>query len=99
MQCFQISANGEETPMSSAPIANFRCSWSGTSTIKISYGNECSMHIIDPAHYMLGGSVREAMYPLIFMTMNVYNTSSYDALTTALLRWHDTWVVIKYPSF
>ena len=99
MQCFQISENGEEKPMSSGPKANFGCSWSGISTIKISYGNECSMHIIDPAHYILGGSVRKAMYPLILMTMNMYNTSSNDALTAALLRRHDTWVVIKYPSF
>ena len=54
---------------------------------------------MDLGHYILEGSVRNAMYHLIFMTMNVYNDLHTAALTTVQIKQHETWEYIKYPSF
>ena len=57
------------------------------------------MHMMDLDHYILGGSVRNVMYHLIFMTMNVYNDLHTAALTTAQIKQHEIWVYIKNPTF
>ena len=53
---------------------------------------------MDLGHYILGGSVRNAMYHLIFMTMNVYNDLHTAALTAGQIKQHETWESIKHPT-